>query len=145
MSAHYWRNAGQAEKNEFISLKNGYHGETVGALSVTDIPLFKRTYEPLLRHSVQVPTPDARLAEPGESAEAFALRCADALEAHLAEHAATTAAFIIEPLVQGAAGMAMYHPVYLTPGARTVRPIRRAPDRRRNRRGIWPHRDDVRV
>jgi len=114
MSAHYWRNAGQAEKNGFISLRNGYHGETVGALSVTDIPLFKATYAPLLRHSVQVPTPDARLAEPGESAEAYALRCADALEAHLAEHAATTAAFIVEPLVQGAAGMALYHPAYLT-------------------------------
>ena len=114
MSAHYWRNAGRTQKNEFISLKNGYHGETVGALSVTDIPLFKATYAPLLRHSVQMPTPDARLAEPGESAEAFALRCADALEAYLAEHADTTAAFIIEPLVQGAAGMAMYHPVYLT-------------------------------
>jgi len=114
MSAHYWRNSGQAEKNGFISLKNGYHGETVGALSVTDIPLFKDTYAPLLRHSVQVPTPDARLAEPGESAEAYALRCADALEAHLAEHAATTAALIVEPLVQGAVGMAMYHPAYLT-------------------------------
>ena len=114
MSAHYWRNAGQVEKNEFISLKNGYHGETVGALSVTDIPLFKTTYEPLLRHSVQVPTPDARLAAPGESAETFALRCAEVLEAHLAGHATTTAAFIVEPLVQGAAGMAMYHPVYLT-------------------------------
>jgi len=114
MSAHYWRNTGRAEKNGFISLKNGYHGETVGALSVTDIPLFKSTYAPLLRHTVQVPTPDARLAEPGESAEAYALRCADALEVHLAEHAATTAAFIVEPLVQGAAGMAMYHPAYLT-------------------------------
>ena len=114
MSAHYWRNTGQAEKNGFISLKNGYHGETVGALSVTDIALFKDTYAPLLRHTVQVPTPDTRLAEPGESAEANALRCAAALEAHLAEHAATTAAFIVEPLVQGAAGMAMYHPAYLT-------------------------------
>ncbi|OZA26908.1 MAG: adenosylmethionine--8-amino-7-oxononanoate transaminase [Hydrogenophilales bacterium 17-61-9] len=114
MSAHYWRNTGLADKNEFISLRNGYHGETVGALSVTDIPLFKSTYAPLLRPSVQVPTPDARLAEPGESAAAFALRCADALEAHLAEHATTTAAFIVEPLVQGAAGMAMYHPIYLT-------------------------------
>ncbi|WP_324779925.1 adenosylmethionine--8-amino-7-oxononanoate transaminase [Thiobacillus sedimenti] len=113
MSAHFWRSQGQTQKNGFISLKNGYHGETVGALSVTDIPLFKTTYAPLLRPSVQVPTPDARLAEPGESAEAFALRCADALEAYLAEHAATTAAFIVEPLVQGAAGMAMYHPAYL--------------------------------
>jgi adenosylmethionine-8-amino-7-oxononanoate aminotransferase len=114
MSAHFWRNSGQPEKNGFVSLQNGYHGETVGALSVTDIPLFKSTYAPLLRHTAQVPTPDSRLAEPGESAEAFALRCADALEAHLAEHAATTAAFIVEPLVQGAAGMAMYHPTYLT-------------------------------
>ena len=114
MSAHFWRNSGQPEKNGFISLKNGYHGETVGALSVTDIPLFKSTYAPLLRHTVQVPTPDARLAEPGESAEAFALRCAETLEACLAERAATTAAFIVEPLVQGAAGMAMYHPAYLT-------------------------------
>ncbi|MDT3707082.1 MAG: adenosylmethionine--8-amino-7-oxononanoate transaminase [Thiobacillus sp.] len=113
MSAHYWRNQGQPEKNGFVSLKNGYHGETVGALSVTDIPLFKSTYEPLLRHTVQVPTPDARLAEPGETAEAYALRCAGALEAHLAEHAAITAALIVEPLVQGAAGMAMYHPAYL--------------------------------
>lgn len=113
MSAHYWRNQGRPEKNGFVSLQNGYHGETVGALSVTDIPLFKSTYESLLRHTVQVPTPDARLAEPGETAEAFALRCAAALEAHLAEHAATTAALIVEPLVQGAAGMAMYHPAYL--------------------------------
>jgi len=114
MSAHYWRNTGQVEKNGFISLKNGYHGETAGALSVTDIPLFKSTYAPLLRHTVQVPTPDARLAEPGESAEAYALHCVDALERHLAAHAATTAAFIVEPLVQGAAGMAMHHPAYLT-------------------------------
>jgi adenosylmethionine-8-amino-7-oxononanoate aminotransferase len=113
MSAHYWRNHGKTGKNGFVSLKNGYHGETVGALSVTDIPLFKTTYEALLRPSVQVPTPDSRLAELGESAEACALRCAAALEAHLAEHAATTAAFIVEPLVQGAAGMAMYHPAYL--------------------------------
>jgi len=113
MSAHFWRNTGQAEKHGFISLKNGYHGETVGALSVTDIPLFKSTYAPLLRHTVQVPTPDARLAEPGETAEAYALRCAEALEAHLAVHAAETAAFIVEPLVQGATGMAMYHPAYL--------------------------------
>ena len=114
MSAHYWRNSGEPRKNGFISLQNGYHGETVGALSVTDIPLFKSTYAPLLRPTVQVTTPDTRLAAPGESAETYALRCADALEASLARHAATTAAFIVEPLVQGAAGMAMYHPAYLS-------------------------------
>lgn len=114
MSAHFWKNTGFPEKNGFVSLANGYHGETLGALSVTDIPLFKSTYAPLLRHAAHLPTPDARLAEPGESDETYALRCADALEAYLSVHASTTAAFILEPLVQGAAGMAMYHPVYLT-------------------------------
>jgi len=113
MSFHYWRNSGKPEKTGFISLTNSYHGETIGALSVTDVALFKDTYAPLLRQSVQVPSPDWRLAEAGESAEDFALRCAESLERRLAEHHAQTAAFIIEPLVQGAAGMAMYHAAYL--------------------------------
>jgi len=113
MSFHYWQNSGQPGKTGFISLQNSYHGETIGALSVTDVALFKDIYAPLLRQSIQVPCPDWRLAAPGESTEAFALRCADALENHLEIHAAETAAFIVEPLVEGAAGMAMYHPVYL--------------------------------
>jgi adenosylmethionine---8-amino-7-oxononanoate aminotransferase len=113
MSFHYWRNSGKPEKTGFISLANSYHGETIGALSVTDVALFKDTYAPLLCQSVQMPSPDWRMAEAGESAEDFSLRCAESLERHLAEHHARTAAFIIEPLVQGAAGMAMYHPTYL--------------------------------
>ena len=114
MSAHYWRNVGRPDKNRFVSLANGYHGETVGALSVTDVALFKDQYAPLLRPSAQLPAPDFRLAAPGESAADYARRCAQALEEHLAEHAAATAAFILEPLVQGAACMAMYDPLYLT-------------------------------
>ncbi len=114
MSFHFWRNTGKPNKNRYISLQNGYHGETVGALSVTDVSLFKDVYAPLLRQSAQMPSPDFRLAEAGESDEAYALRCADALEAHLQQHAESTAAFILEPLVQGATGMAMYHPVYLS-------------------------------
>ncbi len=113
MSFHYWRNSGKPDKTGFVSLANSYHGETLGALSVTDVALFKDTYAPLLRQTHQTPSPDWRLAEPGESAEDYALRCADALEMHLAEHHATTAALIVEPLVQCAAGMGMYHPVYL--------------------------------
>jgi adenosylmethionine-8-amino-7-oxononanoate aminotransferase len=113
MSFHYWRNSGQPNKTNFVSLQNSYHGETIGALSVTDVALFKDTYAPLLRQSTQVPSPDTRLAEAGESPEAYALRCAEILEAHLAQHHHETAAFIIEPLVQAAAGMAMYHPLYL--------------------------------
>jgi len=113
MSFHYWRNIGQPQKTKFISLQNSYHGETLGALSVTDVAIFKDTYAPLILQSAQMPSPDSRLAAHGESEEAYALRCAEALEHYVAEHHAQLAAFIIEPLVQGAAGMAMYHPVYL--------------------------------
>ena len=113
MSFHYWRNSGQAQKTGFISVANAYHGETLGALSVTDVALFKDTYAPLLRHSHQTPSPDGRLAAPGESAEDYALRCAEALAQYLAQHHTTTAALIVEPLVQCAGGMAMHHPIYL--------------------------------
>ena len=113
MSFHYWRNTGRAGKTQFISLQNSYHGETLGALGVTDVAIFKDTYAPLLMQSAQMPSPDFRLAESGESAEAFALRCAQALETYVAVHHENLAAFIIEPLVQCAAGMGMYHPVYL--------------------------------
>ncbi len=113
MSAHYWRNHGQLGKTQFISLKNSYHGETLGALSVTDVALFRDAYGALISQQATVPSPDWREAEEGESAAAFALRCAEVLEEHLQQHHAQLAAFIVEPLVQGAAGMAMYHPAYL--------------------------------
>lgn len=113
MSFHYWRNTAKPGKTRFISLQNGYHGETLGALSVTDVAIFKDTYAPLLLHSEQMPSPDWRLAAKGESAEQYALRCADALEKYVAQHHEEIAAFIIEPMVQCAAGMAMYSPVYL--------------------------------
>jgi adenosylmethionine-8-amino-7-oxononanoate aminotransferase len=113
MSFHYWRNIGQPQKNQFLSLQHSYHGETIGALSVTDVAIFKDTYAPLLRQSAQMPSPDARLAEAGESAEAYASRCADFLDAYLKQHHAEIAAFIIEPMIQCASGMGMYQPVYL--------------------------------
>ncbi len=113
MSFHFWRNSGKPQKTKFISLQNSYHGETLGALGVTDVAIFKDTYAPLLMQSAQMPSPDFRLAAAGEGAQAFALRCADALEAYVSEHSHELAAFIIEPLVQCAAGMGMYHPAYL--------------------------------
>ncbi|HUW26688.1 MAG TPA: adenosylmethionine--8-amino-7-oxononanoate transaminase [Gallionella sp.] len=113
MSAHYWRNSGKSDKTQFISLQNSYHGETLGALSVTDVALFRDAYGALIRQQATVPSPDWRDAAAGETAEAFALRCANALETHLQQHHKILAAFIVEPLVQGAAGMAMYHPIYL--------------------------------
>ncbi len=113
MSAHYWRNFGKPEKTQFISLKNSYHGETLGALSVTDVALFKDAYAALVKQNATVINPDSRHAAIGETAHDYALRCASQLEAHLQQHHHQLAAFIIEPLVQGAAGMAMYHPIYL--------------------------------
>jgi len=113
MSYHYWRNAGRPAKSGFAALANGYHGETLGALSVTDIPLYRDTYAPLLRKSVRVPSPDWRLAGPGETPREYAGRCARALEAHFERHAAETAALIVEPLVQCAGGMAMHDAQYL--------------------------------
>ena len=113
MSFHYWRNSGQPDKTEFISLAGSYHGETLGALSVTDVALFKDTYAPLLRRSTPMPSPDWRQADAGASPRDHALHCARALERHLEQHHTQTAALIIEPLVQGAAGMAMYDPEYL--------------------------------
>lgn len=106
MSFHSWRNRGQPAKRGFVSLRGSYHGETVGALAVTDVALFRDTYAPLLNRNVIVPVPDARTGISVDSA-------AEALDAHLAAHAATTAALIVEPLVQGASGMTMYDPRYL--------------------------------
>ncbi|MCB5186479.1 adenosylmethionine--8-amino-7-oxononanoate transaminase [Methylobacillus caricis] len=113
MSFQYWRNSGKPGKTQFISLQNGYHGETLGSLSVTDVALFKDTYASLLRASTQMPSPDWRQAEAGETAEQYALRCASAAETHIANHHTEIAAFILEPLIQCATGMAMYHPAYL--------------------------------
>lgn len=114
MSFHYWRNTGKPNKTKFVSLQNSYHGETLGALGVTDVAIFKDTYAPLLMQSAQMLSPDFRLAKTGESAENYAMRCADVLENYLAAHHHEIAAFIIEPLVQCAAGMGMYHPAYIT-------------------------------
>jgi len=75
--------------------------------------LFKDTYAPLLRQSTQVQSPDWRLAAKGESSRAYAERCAGVLERYLAQHHAEIAALIVEPLVQGAGGMAMYDARYL--------------------------------
>jgi adenosylmethionine---8-amino-7-oxononanoate aminotransferase len=113
MSAHHWRNAGRPAKCRFVGVAGGYHGETVGALAVTDIALFREAYAPLLRLAATVPSPDARQALEGEEPAAVAERAAAALGAWLAEHHEETAAFIVEPLVQCAAGMAMHHPLYL--------------------------------
>ncbi len=113
MAFHYFCNRGEVGKTRFASLAGSYHGETLGALSVTDVAIFRDAYAPLLHGNAIVPSPDARNAAAGDSARDVAERAARALEAHLIAHHATTAALIVEPLVQGANGMAMFDPHYL--------------------------------
>lgn len=113
MAFHYFHNRGEHRRTRFIALENGYHGETIGALSVGDIPLYRRVYAPLLLESIFAPSPDAYLAEPGQSAEDYALQAADALQHLLEQSPGEICALILEPRVQCAGGMRMYHPAYL--------------------------------
>ena len=113
MSFHSWKNRGQGERREFVCLRHGYHGETIGALAVTDVAVFRDAYDPLLMRSHVVMAPDARQAEPGQSAGDVARRAAAELAALFEARAGHIAAVILEPLVQCAAGMAMHDPAYL--------------------------------
>ena len=106
MSFHYHKNMGQ-NRPLFLSLTNSYHGETIGALSVGDVELYKETYKPLLISSIQTPVPEDRTKK-------SAYRALEELEKILEKRGKEISAFIFEPLVQGAGYMHMYHPIYLT-------------------------------
>jgi adenosylmethionine-8-amino-7-oxononanoate aminotransferase len=113
MSFHYWRNLGQTRKVKFITLENSYHGETLGALAVGNVQLYKETYAPLLMDVITVPSPDCYHRESGESWADYSTRRFTLMEQALEKHADTVSAVIIEPLVQCAGNMRMYDPVYL--------------------------------
>ena len=113
MSFHYWRNLGQGQKTKFITLENSYHGETLGALAVGNVALYKETYAPLLMDVISVASPDCFYREAEESWEAYSIRQFAEMERTLAEHADSVCAVIVEPLVQCAGNMRMYHPSYL--------------------------------
>ena len=113
MSFHYWQNKGLLDKKEFICLKNSYHGETLGALAVTDIAVFKETYGPLTHPAHIVANPDARLATGHQSAKDIANSALINLEELLSKQSKNIAALIVEPLVQCASGMVMHDPSYL--------------------------------
>lgn len=113
MSFHAWRNLGHPEKRGFVCLRQSYHGETLGALSVTDVEVFRDAYDALLLRPHLVMSPDARQASQGESPEQVAERAAADLESLLQAQGHQIAALILEPLVQCAGGMAMHHPHYL--------------------------------
>jgi len=101
MSYHAHKNDGK-HKTIFVSLTNSYHGETIGALSVGDVELYKETYAPLLLKTLQTPVPkDMSLEASHAAAHAFEELCK--------QRAGEISAIILEPLVQGAGSMHMYH------------------------------------
>ncbi|WP_218668195.1 adenosylmethionine--8-amino-7-oxononanoate transaminase [Vreelandella utahensis] len=113
MSYHYFRNTGKPAKKNFINISNSYHGETLGALALSDVGLYRETYEPLLMEMLTAPAPDAFYREKGESWEDYALRQFEHMETLMAENADNVCAVIVEPLVQCAGHMRMYDPIYL--------------------------------
>ncbi|RLF01525.1 MAG: adenosylmethionine--8-amino-7-oxononanoate transaminase [Thermoprotei archaeon] len=106
MSYHAHLNDGKKDKNIFVSLTNSYHGETIGALSVGDVELYKDTYAPLLLKTIQTPVPLDMSVD-------AAINAAKEFEELCKEKASEISAIIVEPLIQGAGYMRMYHPEFL--------------------------------
>jgi len=113
MSHHFWQLNGKPQKKKFVCLQNGYHGETLGALAVTDVAIFREAYGSLLQDVYTVRSPDARKAKACESSEDVAKQAAKELEQLFEKEHGQIAAIIVEPLVQCAGHMAMYSPEYL--------------------------------
>jgi adenosylmethionine-8-amino-7-oxononanoate aminotransferase len=113
MSFHAWLNQGRPNKTRFVTLENSYHGETLGALAVGNVELYKQTYHPLLMETFTVPSPDCYHREPGESWHDYSTRQFAKMDQLLAAHAEEICAVIIEPLVQCAGNMRMHDPIYL--------------------------------
>ena len=113
MSFHYWRNTGKQNKKKFVTLKNSYHGETIGALSVGDVELYKDTYQDLLLDVITVQGADNYDRPAGESVDEYVDRCFAQMDDTLAQHHDEISAVIVEPLVQCAGYMRMYDKRYL--------------------------------
>lgn len=113
MSTHYWREKGLLKKNKIVYLKNSYHGETLGALSVTDVPIFRKNYSHLLTNHLQISSPDLRLKKKNETVKDFTLTKTHELKELFEQKSDMISSIILEPLVQCAAGMGIYDKQYL--------------------------------
>jgi len=113
MSFHYWVNKGYKKKKKFIALSNSYHGETLGSLSVSNIDLYKKTYKSLMKETIIVPSPDSYLKNDKHTEKQHAILMFDHMLKAIEKNHTQTCAVIIEPLVQCAGYMRMYHPIYL--------------------------------
>ena len=105
MAYQYWRNQGTKEKDTFLKLSNAYHGDTIGAVSVGGMDLFHEIYRPLLFPTLKAPSPSCYRCELGLEPETCAMACAGEVEKILDRDGSRICALIVEPLVQGAAGI----------------------------------------
>jgi adenosylmethionine-8-amino-7-oxononanoate aminotransferase len=113
MSFQYHQQRGQARRRRFASLAGAYHGETLGALATGDLDLYSAVFRPLMMDTLRVPGPDCYRCPVGKTRDTCAAECFAPMERALEEHGETLCAVIVEPLVQCAAGMRIYPPVYL--------------------------------
>src|SRR6185369_5451298 len=103
----------EAPRDLFVCLSDAYHGDTVGAVSVGGIGLFHGIYDRLLFKTLRVPAPATYRVPPGHDASSYLKHCDAELERTIVENTQRIAGFVIEPLVQGAAGMIVHPPGYL--------------------------------
>lgn len=113
MAFQYHYQTGHPERQKFMCLTDGYHGETIGALSVGSMDAFSKIYKPMMMDSFHVEAPDCYRCPYGKERTSCQCECIEAVEKMFAVHGHETAAFILEPLVQGCAGMRIYPPLYL--------------------------------
>ena len=113
MSYHYWQNRNKKSKTKFIALSNSYHGETLGSLSVSNIDLYKKTYESILKDTIIVESPDNFNKSEDISEQKHAEKMFNKMYQTLKKNHKNVAAVIVEPLIQCAGYMRMYHHKYL--------------------------------
>lgn len=113
MAYQYWQLKGVTQKQKFVTLANAYHGDTVGSVSVGGIDLFHRIFGPLLFETIHAPSPCCYYCTLSVQAGGCQSACIGAVEDILARQHGEIAAMVVEPLVQGAAGMLKQPPGYL--------------------------------
>ncbi|KHD36106.1 adenosylmethionine-8-amino-7-oxononanoate aminotransferase [Clostridium acetobutylicum] len=113
MSFQYYQQTGKVKKTKFAALTNAYHGETIGALSVGDLDLYSKIYKPLLIDTLRIQGPDCYRCKYNKERHSCEAECFEEMEKSLKKHNSELCAIIIEPMIQGAAGMKMYSPKYL--------------------------------
>jgi len=105
MAFQFWQHTGQPERTHFVTFEGAYHGDTIGAVSLGGIPLFHQLFKPLLFDTLRVPAPTCLRCPLGRSYPSCETACLEPLESLLAGRGGEVAAVVIEPVMQGAAGM----------------------------------------